>query len=75
VDEHCKCYTCQRFSRAYLRHLFMAREILYSTLATLHNLTVYLDRMRRIREAILTGDLAGYLARIRGTHEAHAPSD
>jgi queuine tRNA-ribosyltransferase len=70
VDEHCGCYTCRNFSRAYLRHLFLSREILYSTLATLHNLSVYLDRMRRIREAILTGDLAGFLARIRAAHVA-----
>jgi queuine tRNA-ribosyltransferase len=70
VDEHCGCYTCRNFTRAYLRHLFLSREILYSTLATLHNLSVYLDRMRRIREAILTGDLAGFLARIRAAHVA-----
>jgi queuine tRNA-ribosyltransferase len=75
VDEQCTCYTCRNFSRAYLRHLFLAREILYSTLATLHNLAVYLDRMRRIREAILIGDLAGFLARIRATHEADEQSD
>jgi queuine tRNA-ribosyltransferase len=75
VDEQCGCYTCLNFSRAYLRHLFLAREILYSTLATLHNLAVYLDRMRRIREAILIGDLAGFLARIRATHEADEQSD
>jgi queuine tRNA-ribosyltransferase len=75
VDEHCGCYTCRNFSRAYLRHLFLGREILYSTLATLHNLAVYLDRMRRIREAILIGDLAGFLARIRAAHEADNQAD
>ncbi len=75
VDEQCGCYTCRNFSRAYLRHLFLAREILYSTLATLHNLAVYLDRMKRIREAILLGDLAGFLARIRAAHEADDLSD
>jgi queuine tRNA-ribosyltransferase len=75
VDERCSCYTCRNFSRAYLRHLFLAREILYSTLATLHNLTVYLDRMRRIREAILFGNLAGFLAQIRAAHEAGDQAD
>ncbi|MEX2301781.1 MAG: tRNA guanosine(34) transglycosylase Tgt [Bryobacterales bacterium] len=75
VDEHCGCYTCRNFSRAYLRHLFLAREILYSTLATLHNVAIYLDRMRRIREAILIGNLAGFLARIRATHEADDQAD
>ena len=39
VDEACGCYTCQNFSRAYLRHLFLAGEMTFSTLATLHNLT------------------------------------
>ncbi len=39
VEEGCPCYTCQNFSRAYLRHLFMAGEMTFSTLATLHNLT------------------------------------
>jgi queuine tRNA-ribosyltransferase len=75
VDEQCGCYTCRNFSRAYLRHLFLAREMLYSTLATLHNLAVYLDRMRRIREAILVGDLAGFLARVRASHEADDQPD
>ena len=65
IDEECLCYTCRNHSRAYLRHLFLAREMLYSTLATIHNLSAYLDRMRRIRQAILVGDLPGYLASIR----------
>jgi queuine tRNA-ribosyltransferase len=52
LDPSCRCYTCRRHSRAYLRHLFMAGEMTASTLNTLHNLTFYLDTMRRIREAI-----------------------
>jgi queuine tRNA-ribosyltransferase len=55
VDESCECYTCLNFSRAYLRHLFMAGEMTFSTLATLHNLKRYLDIMRQIRQAILFG--------------------
>jgi queuine tRNA-ribosyltransferase len=51
-DPRCTCYTCRHFSRAYLRHLFVAGEITAATLNTLHNLTFYLDTMRRIREAI-----------------------
>jgi queuine tRNA-ribosyltransferase len=51
-DPRCACYTCRHFSRAYLRHLFIAGEITAATLNTLHNLTFYLDTMRRIREAI-----------------------
>jgi queuine tRNA-ribosyltransferase len=65
VDESCGCYTCRNFSRGYLRHLFLAREMLFGTLATLHNVFTYLDRMKRIREAILLGDLPEYLALIR----------
>jgi len=56
-DPRCGCYTCRHFSRAYLRHLFMANEISAATLNTLHNLTFYLDSMRRIREAIVFGSL------------------
>ena len=65
IDQECPCYCCQNFSRAYLRHLFLAREMLFSTLATIHNLFTYLDTMRRIRQAILVGDLPGLLARYR----------
>ncbi len=55
VDSACACYTCRHFSRAYLRHLFMAGEMTGGTLNTLHNLSFYLDTMRRIREAIAFG--------------------
>jgi queuine tRNA-ribosyltransferase len=55
IDESCSCYACQNFSRAYLRHLFLAGEMTFSTLATLHNLKRYLDIMREIRQAILSG--------------------
>jgi len=54
-DPACRCYTCRHFSRAYLRHLFLAGEITASTLNTLHNLYFYLDTMRRIRDAISFG--------------------
>ena len=52
ADTACNCYTCRSFSRAYLRHLFLAGEINAATLNTLHNLNFYLDTLRRIREAI-----------------------
>ena len=54
-DPDCGCYTCRHFSRAYLRHLFVAGEMTGATLNTLHNLHFYLDTMRRIREAIVFG--------------------
>lgn len=53
VDEECRCYTCRHYSRAYLRHLFMAREILSYRLNTIHNLFYYMELMSRIRESIL----------------------
>jgi queuine tRNA-ribosyltransferase len=53
LDPECPCQTCRTVSRAYLRHLFQAREILYNRLATLHNLTYYAEMMRRLRTAIL----------------------
>ena len=65
IDEKCGCYTCKTFSRAYLRHLFQAGEMLYSTLATLHNLRHYLDIMRRMREAILLGTFPEFLKTAR----------
>jgi queuine tRNA-ribosyltransferase len=53
VDDDCTCYTCRNFSRAYLRHLYMAGEILSSILNTLHNLHFYFSVIREIREAIM----------------------
>jgi queuine tRNA-ribosyltransferase len=61
LDAQCGCYTCTSFSRAYLRHLFQAGEILYAALATLHNVKRYLDIMREIRHAILSGRYPEYL--------------
>jgi queuine tRNA-ribosyltransferase len=56
-DPACSCYTCRHFSRAYLRHLYVAGEIGAAALNTLHNLHFYLDTMRRIREALVFGSL------------------
>ncbi len=53
IDPDCPCATCKTHSRAYLRHLYIAKEILYARLATLHNLTFYAGHVRRIRERIL----------------------
>jgi queuine tRNA-ribosyltransferase len=58
LDPVCDCYTCQHHSRAYLRHLFLAREILGLYLNTLHNVTYYLRLMAQIRHAIHQGTLA-----------------
>ena len=63
LDPACGCYTCRNYSRAYLRHLFQAGEILFASLATRHNVQRYLDIMREIRQAILAGEFPRYLAR------------
>jgi len=54
-DPACGCYTCRTASRAYLRHLHMAGEMTAATLATIHNLTHYLDTLKQVRQAILLG--------------------
>ena len=58
LDPECTCYTCQNFTRAYLRHLHVENEILGSQLHTLHNLHFYLSLMRGIRQAICDGSFA-----------------
>ncbi len=55
LDEECCCYTCANFSKSYLRHIFMAGEILSLQLLTLHNLHYYSELMKKIRESIDNG--------------------
>ncbi len=52
VDETCACYTCRHYSRAYLRHLYVSKEILSSRLNTIHNLYYYINLFRKMKEAI-----------------------
>ena len=62
VDPACHCYTCVTFSRAYLRHLFNAGELLFYRLASLHNVSFYLSLMQGARDAIEAGQFAAYRA-------------
>jgi queuine tRNA-ribosyltransferase len=62
IEADCTCYTCRTFSRAYLRHLVVTKEITGLRLATLHNLYFMLETMRRIRRSILDGTFADYRA-------------
>ena len=55
LDEACGCYTCRHYSRAYLRHLYVSREILAYRLLTLHNLYYYFNFMAKMRQAIAAG--------------------
>jgi len=65
LDPGCQCYTCTKYSRAYLRHLFQSGEILYAALATRHNIRRYLDIMREIRHAIISDTFPEYLRCVR----------
>jgi queuine tRNA-ribosyltransferase len=60
VEHDCRCYTCCNFSRAYLRHLYMNKELLAYRLNTIHNIFYYLDLMKRIRDAICDGEFAAF---------------
>jgi len=60
LEEGCECYACRQFSRAYLRHLFWANEILGLRLLTWHNLHLYLTVMREARQAIAAGNFVEF---------------
>lgn len=62
ADPKCRCRVCSRYTRAYLRHLFVSAEPLAGVLNTVHNLAFYLDTMRSVRHAITLGDLSGILS-------------
>ncbi len=68
LDPKCACQVCCRYSRAYLRHLYASNELLAQVLNTVHNLAYYLDTMRRVRQAIILGELAIFLSGIRPPH-------
>jgi queuine tRNA-ribosyltransferase len=70
IDPNCKCSVCQRYSRAYLRHLFAAGEITAAILATHHNVHFYLDIMGQIREAITFGHLAKFATELHARYAA-----
>ena len=59
IDPECDCYACQNYSRAYIRHLFKANEILGAHLLSVHNLRFLLRLMERVREAIERGEMEG----------------
>jgi queuine tRNA-ribosyltransferase len=69
LDASCECYTCRHYSRAYLRHLDQAGEILASRLNTVHNLHFYLKLMSDLRHAIASGDLDGFGRRFRASQQ------
>jgi queuine tRNA-ribosyltransferase len=62
LDANCGCRVCRRYSRAYLRHLYAANEVLAQVLNTVHNLSFYLDTMRNVRHSIALGNKAQLLS-------------
>ncbi len=69
LDPTCSCYTCRRFSRAYLHHLFRAGEILSSILNTIHNLHYYQTLMAEMRHAIEVGQFVQTVATLRADRQ------
>ncbi len=74
LDPECSCPTCAQVSRAFLHHLFRAREITGRVLATLHNIRYYLDFMGELREAIESGELADLAASLGARQAREDPS-
>jgi len=64
LDPNCACRVCRRYSRAYLRHLYAANEVLAQVLNTIHNLSFYLDTMRRVRHSIQLGEESRFLSNV-----------
>ena len=70
-DENCRCYTCRNYSRAYLRHLYMSREILAYHLNTIHNLYYFVRLMRSMRDAIENDTFLRFRNNFYAMHEEH----
>ncbi len=64
LDPNCSCRVCHRYSRAYLRHLYASNEVLAQVLNTIHNLSFYLDTMRRVRHSISLGEESRFLSSV-----------
>jgi queuine tRNA-ribosyltransferase len=69
LDPECHCYTCQNFSKAYLRHLYQAQEILSYRLNTIHNLAFFLQVVTGARQAIENGSFQAYKARFETVYD------
>lgn len=72
LDPACGCYTCRTFSRAYLRHLYVSKELLSFRLNSLHNLTYFLSLAREARQAVLENRFAAFLAGIESLYPEEA---
>ncbi|WP_181274583.1 tRNA guanosine(34) transglycosylase Tgt [Brevibacterium oceani] len=70
LDPDCDCYTCQNYSRAYLRHLYKAKEMLFSTLCTIHNEHFVVSMVAEIRQAMIDGRFSDLEAEVLGRYYA-----
>ena len=73
LDAACSCYTCRTFSKAYLRHLYMAQELLSYRLNSIHNVHFFLELAKGARQAIALGGFAAYKAGFEGVYANQAP--
>ena len=67
LDKNCSCYTCKNFTRSYLHHLDKTKEILGSTLQTIHNLYFYHELMEDLRKSISKGNLDSFVDNFKNT--------
>jgi queuine tRNA-ribosyltransferase len=75
IDPNCQCPVCSRYTRAYLRHLYSTGEMLGQVLNTIHNLAHYLDTMRRVRDAIQSGNLQAFVSGFRSRLQSNSSVD
>ncbi len=75
IDEACGCYTCRTFTRAYLRHLIVAKEMLASTLISIHNLFTLIELVKDARQAILSGGFADFASQVLAEAEGEERSE
>jgi queuine tRNA-ribosyltransferase len=69
IEQGCTCYTCRHFTRSYLRHLIVAKEMLASTLISVHNITVLQNLMAQLRIAIIEGRLASFASNFLASYK------
>jgi queuine tRNA-ribosyltransferase len=75
IDGDCTCYTCTSFSRAYLRHLIVAREMLAATLLSIHNVHTLIALVGDLRQAVIEGELAKFAEDFRTNYHKHRPPE
>jgi queuine tRNA-ribosyltransferase len=75
IEPDCTCYTCREFSRAYLRHLIVAGEILAATLLTIHNLHTIFALTTELRQAVIEGRLEHFATEFRANYNKHRPPE